>query len=93
VSNINDGGPAFPVQESIISSGSTGVPASSGMSLRDYFAAKALQAMLIDPNPNSADFIDPDYKGATDTTVAERVAKRAFSFADAMLAARGEVKP
>lgn len=35
---INDGGRAFPVQESIMSGGDP-VPAAPGMTLRDYFAS------------------------------------------------------
>ena len=36
---INDGGPAFPLKEPLTSD-------CLGMSLRDYFAAKAMQAMI-----------------------------------------------
>ncbi len=36
MSNTNTGGPAFPTQ----------VASYEGMTLRDYFAAKAMQAML-----------------------------------------------
>ena len=40
MSNIKDGGPAFPVSEEAIARDMTGA------SLRDYFAIKALQGML-----------------------------------------------
>lgn len=40
MSAINDGGPAFP------SHGSMGEVAHEGMSMRDYFAAKALHAFI-----------------------------------------------
>jgi hypothetical protein len=41
----NDGGPAFPVPE--IRAGEIGVkPAEDGMSLRDYFAAKAMAGLI-----------------------------------------------
>ena len=43
MNNTNTGGPAFPVLH-WISGESTG--AEEGMTLRDYFAAKALQGML-----------------------------------------------
>jgi len=46
-----------------------------GMTLRDYFAAKAIQASLPDP--------------AYSTWDAKRHARRAYSVADAMIAARG----
>ena len=41
--NTNTGGPAFP------SHGSMGEVAQEGMTLRDYFAAKAMQGMLSNP--------------------------------------------
>ena len=46
----------------------------SGMTLRDYFAAKAMQGLLLDDN---GDFSDPKW-----------LAERAYVFADAMLKAR-----
>ena len=45
----------------------------NGMTLRDYFAAKALQGLLSE----SYDFSDRN-----------RIAEKAYDFADAMLAAR-----
>jgi hypothetical protein len=42
---INDGGPAFPHPEIDFE---VTIQASSGMTLRDYFAAAALQGMNID---------------------------------------------
>ncbi|GEM_PF-719982 len=69
---INDGGPAFPFVEP-----DTMVNVAVGMSLRDYFAAKAVQGWL-------ASF------GPTDAPKASSVAIFAYSVADAMLAARGD---
>lgn len=49
---MNDGGPAFPVSTRVDGDGSYGHPDSSntwqfsGMTLRDYFAAKAMQAIV-----------------------------------------------
>lgn len=40
MSKIDDGGPAFPM------SGDPGVEFDRGMSIRDYFAANAMQAMI-----------------------------------------------
>lgn len=74
---IYDGGPAFPVTAST-GDPRDGVYCRDGMSLRDWFAGKALAGLLADPN------CDGSYKG---------VAESAYGFADAMLAARGEVKP
>ena len=65
---INDGGAAFPI---------AGVRVESGMSLRDYLAAKAMQAYLssgTQPRDNSQE----DY------------AYTAYLMADAMLAERAK---
>ncbi|MCA7083434.1 hypothetical protein K7G19_07450 [Cupriavidus sp. DB3] len=85
MAKINDGGPAFPVHIENCTNGNMvalGVllpPGSTvdfqGMTLRDYFAAKAMQAMA--GNINS--YSDAD---------ADRIASAAYGLADAMLAAR-----
>ena len=64
---INDGGPVFPSEI-----GTT----SKGISLRDYFAAKAMQSYLVDKDRDSFTF--------------EQWAKAAYFMADAMLHARGQ---
>ena len=68
MSDTNTGGPAFP-------STSNGMLLSIGMTLRDYFAAKAMQAMLAHPN-------------SSDTAGPESYAAAAYKMADAMLKAR-----
>ena len=69
----NTGGPAFPAP-----AGVTHIT-TQGMTLRDYFAAKALQAGIgLIPNMNSP-------KGQT---VPEALTEMAYEFADAMLRAR-----
>ena len=73
---INTGGPAFPVPYSNENDGPTVMP-SEGMTLRDYFAAKAMQGLLIN-----------EYKDF----VMEEFAEMAYAMADAMLKAR-EVQP
>lgn len=68
----NDGGPAFPFQAS------DGVAMHNpcyGMTLRDYFAAKAMAAIIIG-------------NGADGSTLTLGAAKDAYAVADAMLAAR-----
>jgi|GEM_PF-871646 len=65
-----DGGPAFPIQENGLAGS---LPAHEGMSLRDYFAAKALQGLLADTNFDQSP---------------EGTAPIAYRYADAMLAAR-----
>lgn len=71
----DDGGPAFPVIPPLGPDGTSAVGypfVGGGMSLRDYFAAKAMPAMY----------------GRVDSGGLERVAKLAYELADAMLAAR-----
>lgn len=70
MSTIEDGGPAFPLQ----SIGPEFEPGYAGMSLRDYFAAKAMQGMAAHPE--------------SDKWPADGIAKAAYQQADAMLAAR-----
>jgi hypothetical protein len=72
MSNTNTGGPAFPYEERDYS----GNPSKDhfGMTLRDYFAAKAMQAMVTDAS----------WQGGTCKTVAAV----SYEMADAMLKAR-----
>ena len=69
MSNKDNGGPAFPCQYQ----GDTRSDM-SGLSMRDYFAAKALGGMLADPSLSSV------------TT--HSIALAAYGYADAMLEAR-----
>jgi hypothetical protein len=72
MSNTNTGGPAFPTTD--FTHAGQIIPGSEGMTLRDYFAAKAMQSILIDPR------IDNDsYR---------ECAEGAYKAADAMLRAR-----
>lgn len=64
----NDGGPAFPTPESHGDD-------YEGMSLRDYFAAKAMQGMLASPHANPKASM-------------MRCAMESYAMADAMLAMR-----
>jgi hypothetical protein len=68
MSNIKDGGPAFPGEKDFV----------AGMTLRDYFAAKAMQAFISSYPMGSVSNPIPD------------VAADAYDMADAMLAAREE---
>jgi len=68
MSNIETGGPAFP------SHGSMGEVAHEGMTLRDYFAAKAMQAYI--SHNNSYD--------------RSEIAEVSFRIADYMLKARNQ---
>jgi hypothetical protein len=71
MSEIKDGGPAFPTGTKYVSR------PSDGLSMRDYFAAKAMQAMLR---------VDSDNGRFRD--IGERTAEMAYRVADAMLRAR-----
>ena len=73
MSKINDGGPAFscPEDESNMRN--------KGMSLRDYFAAKAMQAWFTDRAV---------YLG--DKQSRDKAAKQSYEMADAMLKAKQE---
>jgi hypothetical protein len=77
MNKTNTGGPAFPAFEHHPNYGQ--MLAVGGMTLRDYFAAKAMQAIL----------------GRTDsrfTTDLAFVGGKAYQYADAMLSARGTEK-
>lgn len=68
MTNKNNGGPAFPKagNEWDYESGGGWVPAphQSGMTLRDYFAAKALMQTTVDHEPDSAARLAYDYADA-----------------------------
>lgn len=68
----DDGGPAFPVQDAASWQG-------HGMTLRDYFAANAMQAMVTKSDGQSKT------GGAKGVPL---IAQYAYEFADAMLEAR-----
>jgi len=78
---INDGGPAFPGNgeqfvegvHGIQPQSAYGMHGSEGMTLRDYFAAKAMQAMVSNGASLGSD---------------QRTAEVSYRIADAMIAAR-----
>jgi hypothetical protein len=65
--DIDDGGPAFPSADN------------PGMSLRDYFAAKAMQTIL------ASQYVDGIYVGDFDNDSDFICARSAYMMADAML--------
>jgi hypothetical protein len=71
---IKDGGPAFP--ESYIGADSPNEGIGNGMTLRDYFAAKAMQGMASSPEHCSDGWAYSD------------MAIQAYELADAMIKAR-----
>lgn len=71
----DNGGPAFPVNTA--NEGGEGACYSAyGMSLRDYFAAKAMQGIMTASSEGGY--------------LADEVAREVYAMADAMLAARKE---
>lgn len=79
------GGKAFPLVSP------DGIGVNEGMELRDYFAAKAMQAEIIvscsDATPLAYDALARACV-KHDQTPAQRIAQHAYEFADAMLVER-----
>ncbi|SHL41181.1 hypothetical protein SAMN05216428_102319 [Nitrosospira sp. Nsp11] len=75
----NNGGAAFPGMEEVGNSGDYTTAYNPGMTLRDYFAAKAMQTLL------AASFGD---RSITFADKLEAVAVDAYRQADALLEAR-----
>lgn len=77
---MNTSGPAFPTEVVTTNDGWI----HSGMTLRDYFAAKAMQANLTNPElmkvVTSSEVIGAEF--------ADRLANISYKYADAMLKAR-----
>lgn len=76
---MSDGGPAFPAvvngDGGCVQTGRNSFHA-PGMSLRDYFAAKAMNALV-------------NWKDSDDAAFQAEIARDAYAIADAMIAARG----
>lgn len=88
---FDDGGPAFPVQEPLEKYDNeqgryvTSYQPTGGMTLRDFFAAKALQGLLAaEAHPQATGYPSPE----TDPSPAFVFAKHAYELADALLEAR-----
>ena len=82
--SIDNGGPAFPTETQITENQSTGEVTvhqylSDGMSLRDYFAAKALVGQLSCQSEESGFYVDFD-----------KLSDNCYQIADAMLKARNK---
>ncbi len=83
---MNDGGTAFPLPYAVDALGSLTI-AEPGMSLRDYFAAKALPVawdVLKHAAQGGFDIEDPE------TNLPPTMAETAYRLADAMLKARAK---
>ena len=77
MSEIDDGGAAFPIDSYILNPNATEkeIKEAQGMTLRDYFAAAALQGLAV----NSHNF---------DNMSDKSIAENAYLIADAMIKAR-----
>ena len=92
MSAINNGGPAFPGTQ--YANGISPSGHSEGLSLRDYFAAKAMQGLLA--MERASEFVDEygcevgDEPGSVGTLFAHTqfLADEAYMIADMMLKAR-----
>ena len=74
MSEVKDGGPAFPQVDVKDAHGMLVPDRQAGMTLRDYFAAKSIQAILLSPESVKA--------------TAQNCAEVAYKMADEMLKAR-----
>lgn len=77
MTKTSDGGPAFPAEGGI----NSGLHSHYGMTLRDYFAAKALPALVMACGGDTRE---------SGQSLEQHVSKLAFDLADAMLKVRGE---
>jgi hypothetical protein len=81
MSDTNTGGPAFPHTVEYKGAECGGVAPHGGMTLRDYFAAKAMQAYIADEKLiDMFCYLEKDVK--------HELAVTAYMMADAMLEAR-----
>lgn len=85
MSKQKDGGSAFPTMYPNLNSHTGGVIVQGGMTLRDYFAAKAMQSSFAGDGARMLAARDGRYDG---TNWAEIVASNAYEMADAMLEER-----
>ena len=78
--------PAFPTKTSTEHFSHPSTIYNTGMTLRDYFAAKAMQAIL--PTYNTVDVFDDQTGDDDDPSFPELIAIDSYLMADAMLKAR-----
>lgn len=79
MSKENNGGPAFPYSARLVAPDTCEHLTNGGMTLRDYFAAKAMQGILVNTERNEFSF-----------GKVNEIASKAYELADAMLRAREE---
>lgn len=81
MSKQNNGGPAFPHSAKLVAPDTYEHLTNGGMSLRDYFAAKAMAAIVRRWDGHS-------FGGGPDSPQYKELAEDAYHIADAMLRAR-----
>ena len=79
----DDGGPAFPMQMPIDDAGNPVSASVMGMSLRAYFAAKAMEGLI------AGRWTDEPYSEEAHKSP-KRTARRAIEYADALIKELGE---
>lgn len=82
MSKQHDGGPAFPHLRRFVTANTYEPISEGGMTLRDFFAAKAMPQTMIEFEN------DWDVHAYEQDTFLQWAAQRAYAMADAMLAAR-----
>lgn len=87
----NDGGPAFPRRGQSVNFGDGWIPSQDGMSLRDYFAAKAMAALIAKVPLHDRDKVHgiPSTQQEVNRVVAD-ICESSYWYADAMIAARNQ---
>lgn len=93
MSERNDGGAAFPTEQGHTPEGLWNQTYDPGATLREYFAAKAMQGFCANPHHGAIDF-NPEWEGYDGGIPEEfqQAAREAYLMADAMLKAREESK-
>lgn len=76
----NNGGPAFPCEQGHTPDGTWNQSFDPGMSRRDYFAAKAMAALILTVSAGQ-------HRITAGKTAAQSIAEDAYDVADAMLVA------
>lgn len=83
---MNDGGPAFPLPETILPDGRIVQVNYPGMSLRDWFAGMALQGMVSGVCGHLQ--IDEVFSAYAHGPCDSEITERAYAIANVMIAAR-----
>ena len=86
---IDDGEPAFPTERRLTVNGGIDEYGEPGMLLRDYFAAAAMQGLVVGCSGMLGNEFTPYAKGSCNAAIADR----AYVLADVMLTRRVKDQP